>query len=231
MMSTPTQSLGVIRRRIAAAERRYGRPPGSVTLLAVSKTRPAEDIKEVARIGQRAFGESYGQEALGKIAALDDLPLELQWHFIGPIQANKTRAIAEHFHWVQSVDRLKVARRLSDQRPDELGPLNVCIQVNISGEAGKAGTSVADAAELARAISSLRRLRLRGLMTLPAPSSDFDLQRQPFRELHELLGELNNLGLNLDTLSMGMTQDLEAAIAEGATMVRIGTGIFGPRRH
>ncbi len=231
MMSTPTQSLGVIRRRIAAAERRYGRPPGSVTLLAVSKTRPAEDIKEVARIGQRAFGESYAQEALGKIAALDDLPLELQWHFIGPIQANKTRAIAEHFHWVQSVDRLKVARRLSDQRPDELGPLNVCIQVNISGEAGKAGTSVADAAELARAISSLRRLRLRGLMTLPAPSSDFDLQRQPFRELHELLGELNNLGLNLDTLSMGMTQDLEAAIAEGATMVRIGTGIFGPRRH
>ncbi len=226
-----TQSLGVIRQRIAAAERRFGRQPGSVTLLAASKTRPAEDIEEASRSGQRVFGESYVQEALGKIAALTDPSLELEWHFIGPIQTNKTRSIAENFDWVQSVDRLKVARRLSVQRPERLGPLNVCIQVNISGESTKAGVSLPKAASLAEAVASLEHLRLRGLMTLPAPSRDFELQRQPFRALRLLLDDLNALGLSLDTLSMGMTQDLEAAIAEGATIVRVGTGIFGPRRR
>ncbi len=225
-----TQSLGVIRQRIVAAESRFGRPPGSVMLLAASKTRPAEDIEELAKSGQRAFGESYAQEALGKIAALADLPLALEWHFIGPIQTNKTRAIAEHFHWVQSVDRLKVAQRLNAQRPEQLGPLNVCIQVNISGESTKAGVSVRGTRGLAQAVASLKRLRLRGLMTLPAPSQDLEAQRRPFRELRLILEDLNALGLRMDTLSMGMTQDLEAAVAEGATIVRVGTGIFGPRR-
>jgi len=226
-MQDIAQSLIAVRRRMADAEQRFGRPAGSVALLAVSKTRPAEDIEEAARAGQQAFGESYAQEALGKIAALTHLALE--WHFIGPIQTNKTRLIAEHFQWVHSVDRLKVARRLSEQRPEALGALDVCLEVNISGEATKAGVSAADAPELAAAIAALPGLRLRGLMAVPAPSTTFEAQRRPLRELRRLLEALNASGFRLDTLSMGMTADLEAAIAEGATIVRVGTGIFGAR--
>lgn len=228
-MSPIADSLLAVRQRIAAAERQFNRPPDSVALLAVSKTRPAEDIEEAARAGQRAFGENHVQEALGKIAALAQLALE--WHFIGPIQTNKTRAIAEYFQWVHSIDRLKVARRLSAQRPPERGPLNVCVQVNVSSERTKSGVPVEEAAELASAIASLPRLRLRGLMAIPAPCQNFDAQRQPLRALHRLFDELNAGGLGMDTLSMGMTADLEAAIAEGATIVRVGTGIFGPRRR
>lgn len=227
MMQTIAQSLIAVRRRVADAEQRFGRPAGSVALLAVSKTRPAEDIEEAARAGQQAFGESYAQEALGKIAALTHLALE--WHFIGPIQTNKTRLIAEHFQWVHSVDRLKVARRLSAQRPEALGPLDVCLEVNVSGEATKAGVPAADAPELAAAIAALPGLRLRGLMAVPAPSVGLAEQRRPYRELRRLLETLNASGLRLDMLSMGMTADLEAAVAEGTTIVRVGTGIFGPR--
>jgi pyridoxal phosphate enzyme (YggS family) len=226
-MQDIAQSLIAVRRRMADAEQRFGRPAGSVALLAVSKTRPAEDIEEAARAGQQAFGENYAQEALGKIAALTHLALE--WHFIGPIQTNKTRLIAEHFQWVHSVDRLKVARRLSEQRPEALGALDVCLEVNISGEATKAGVSAADAPALAAAVAALPGLRLRGLMVVPAPSVGFEEQRRPFRELRGLLGTLNATGFRMDTLSMGMSADLEAAIAEGATIVRVGTGIFGLR--
>jgi len=226
-MSRITDSLGSLRQRIADTERTFSRAPGSVRLLAVSKTRPPSDIEEAYQAGQKAYGESYLQEALEKIHALTHLTLE--WHFIGPIQANKTRPIAGHFHWVHSVDRLKVARRLSDQRPIDLPPLNVCLQVNISGEPGKAGVPAEAAAELASAIAALPRLRLRGLMTIPAPDQDFERQRVPFRRLRAILDDLSHRGLALDTLSMGMTADLEAAIAEGATIVRVGTAIFGPR--
>ncbi len=226
-MTATAHTLATVMQRISAAERRYGRPPGSVTLLAVSKTRPAMDIEELARAGQKAFGESYAQEAIGKIAALAHLPLE--WHFIGPIQSNKTRLIAEHFHWVHSVDRLKVAKRLSEQRPQVLPPLQVCLQVNVSGEASKAGVAPEQATELARVIADLPRLRLRGLMAIPAPADELAVQRVPFRRLWALRERINRSGLGLDTLSMGMSADLEAAVAEGATIVRIGTAIFGPR--
>ena len=216
-----------VRRRVCAAEERFARPAGSVTLLAVSKARSAVDIEEVASAGQRAFGESYAQEALGKIAALTHLPLE--WHFIGPIQTNKTRIIAERFHWVHSIGRLKVARRLSEQRPDELPPLQVCVQVNVSGETSKSGVAPEQAAELASAIVALPRLELRGLMAIPAPCEGLAAQRVPFQRLRALQESMKAGGLRLDTLSMGMSADLEAAIAEGATIVRIGTAIFGPR--
>ena len=226
-MTATAQALATVIQRVTAAERRFGRPPGSVTLLAVSKTRPASDIEELARAGQRAFGESYAQEAIGKIAALSHLPLE--WHFIGPIQTNKTRSIAEHFHWVHSIDRLKVATRLSDQRPDDLPPMQVCLQVNVSGETSKAGVAPEQAAELAHVIAGLPRLQLRGLMTIPAPAAGLAAQRAPFQRLCALRERMTGDGLALDTLSMGMSADLEAAIAEGATIVRIGTAIFGPR--
>jgi pyridoxal phosphate enzyme (YggS family) len=228
-MTTLTERLNTVRQRIARAEQAAGRPAGSVTLLAVSKTQPAAALAEAFALGQRAFGESYLQEAEAKIAALADKPI--QWHFIGPIQSNKTRLISRLFDWVHGIDRLKVAQRLNDQRPAELAPLNVCVQVNISGEASKAGISTDELSELAAAIRPLSRLRLRGLMTLPASSPDPDEQRLAFRQLRRCLEQLNRTqGLQLDTLSMGMTQDLEAAIAEGATIVRVGTGIFGPRR-
>ncbi len=226
-MTATAQALATVIQRVSAAERRFGRPPGSVTLLAVSKTRPASDIEELARAGQRAFGESYAQEAIGKIAALSHLPLE--WHFIGPIQTNKTRSIAEHFNWVHSIDRLKVATRLSEQRPDDLPPLQVCLQVNVSGETSKAGVAPEQADELAHVIAGLPRLQLRGLMTIPAPAAELAAQRAPFQRLWALRERMKGNGLALDTLSMGMSADLEAAIAEGATIVRVGTAIFGPR--
>ncbi|MCB1823926.1 MAG: YggS family pyridoxal phosphate-dependent enzyme [Candidatus Competibacteraceae bacterium] len=213
--------------RIRAAEQRFQRPPGAVRLLAVGKTQPAAAIAALAAAGQRDFGENYFQEALDKMAEL--ATLDLEWHFIGPMQANKTRGIAEHFAWVHSVDRLKIAERLSAQRPDHLPPLNVCLQVNIDREPTKHGLDEADLAEVARAVATLPRLRLRGLMAIPAPATEFAAQRRSFARLRELRERLAGAGLMLDTLSAGMSDDLEAAIAEGATLVRIGTALFGPR--
>ncbi|WP_116368399.1 YggS family pyridoxal phosphate-dependent enzyme [Parahaliea mediterranea] len=211
--------------RVSRAVDKYQRPPGDVTVLAVSKTRSADTVREAAQLGLAAFGENYLQEALEKIEALADL--DLQWHFIGPIQSNKTRAIAEHFHWVHSVDRLKIARRLSEQRPAHLPPLHICLQVNVSGEASKAGVRLAELPALAAAVADLPNLALRGLMAIPAPCDDLARQRAPFAALREAMTALALP--QLDTLSMGMSGDLEAAIAEGATLVRVGTDIFGPR--
>jgi len=202
------------------------RDPADVGLLAVSKTQPAAAIREAFAAGLRDFGENYLQEALDKQAALADLALT--WHFIGPIQSNKTKPIAEHFAWVHSVDRLKIAQRLSDQRPAGLPPLNVCLQVNVSGEASKSGCAPEDLQPLAQAVAGLPRLHLRGLMCIPAPSDDPAEQHAAFARLRALR---DALGLGLDTLSMGMSQDLEAAIAEGATWVRIGTALFGARDY
>lgn len=213
--------------RIAAAERRFGRPAGSVALVAVSKTRPVEDIRAALEAGQRRFGESYVGEAIAKIDALAGEPIE--WHFVGPVQSNKTSAVARHFDWVHGIDRLKIARRLSEQRPDDREPLNACIQVNIGGEPGKSGVAPDRTAELLDAAADLPGLRVRGLMAIPPLTDDFEAQRAAFRTLRELREALADCGPTLDTLSMGMTGDLEAAIAEGATVVRIGTGIFGPR--
>lgn len=201
----------------------------SVTLLAVSKTFGADAVRQAHAAGLRRFGENYVQEALDKIAALADLRDGLEWHLIGPLQSNKTRPVAERFDWVHSVDRLKIAQRLSDQRPDGLPPLQVCLQVNISGEASKSGLSPAEVPEVARAVAALPRLRLRGLMAIPEPAGDLAAQRVPHRALRELFEALRDQGLELDTLSMGMTGDLEAAILEGATIVRVGTAIFGRR--
>lgn len=223
--------LRAVRGRIAAAAQACGRNPAGVRLLAVSKSFPVDDLRAAQSAGQDCFGESYLNEALTKIAALAD-PVtghSPEWHFIGPLQSNKTRGIAEHFAWVHSLDRLKLAQRLSDQRPVDLPPLNVCIQVNISGEASKSGVSVDALSELAHAVAALPRLRLRGLMAIPAPSDDANDQRAAFRRLREALDMLSTQGLALDTLSMGMSDDLEAAIAEGATIVRIGSAIFGTR--
>ena len=212
--------------RIHAAERVAGRTNGAVSLVAVSKTQTDEAIRIAAAAGQLAFGENYLQEALAKQDALADLP-ELIWHFIGPIQSNKTRPIAERFDWVHTVDRLRIAERLSQQRPADKPPLNVCLQVNISEEASKSGVSLAALPELAAAVAQLPRLRLRGLMTIPAPANGLAQQRMPFRILREAMTSLALPGL--DTLSMGMSDDLEAAILEGATLVRVGTALFGPR--
>jgi len=212
--------------RIRNAEKHAGRPEGSVTLLAVSKTQPADAIRALAQAGQRHFGENYLQEALAKQEELADLN-GLVWHFIGPIQSNKTRVIASGFDWVHSVDRLKIAERLSEQRPAEWPPLNICLQVNISRETSKSGVDPDDLPELARAVAGLPRLRLRGLMAIPAPAHDLESQRQPLRALREALERLQAPGL--DTLSMGMSEDLEAAILEGSTCVRVGTALFGPR--
>lgn len=223
-----SEALTKIRQRIADTARQYNRSPESVQLLAVSKTRPIADIVTAIEQGQTRFGENYLQEALPKIEALRDNKI-LEWHFIGPLQSNKTRIIAEQFDWLHSLCKLKHARRLNKQRPKHLPPLNVCIQVNISEEAQKSGIHLNDLATLAQAIAELPRLRLRGLMTLPAPSQSFQEQRIPFRRMRMALQELQASGLTLDTLSMGMTNDMEAAIAEGATLVRIGTGIFGER--
>ncbi|AMO74044.1 hypothetical protein PcP3B5_05360 [Pseudomonas citronellolis] len=226
VMSTIAENIAKVRERIREAEQACGRPSGSVALLAVSKTKPAADIREAHAAGLDDFGENYLQEALGKQVELADLALT--WHFIGPIQSNKTRPIAEHFHWVHSVDRLKVAERLSAQRPAHLPPLNVCLQVNVSGEASKSGCAPGELPALARAVAALPNLKLRGLMAIPEPTEDVAAQRAAFARLRELLTALN---LGLDTLSMGMSHDLEAAVAEGATWVRIGTALFGARDY
>lgn len=222
-------NLAGVLARIRDAECRYGRPAGSVDLVAVSKLHPAEAIRAAFAAGQRAFGENYVQEALAKQAALSDLPIE--WHFIGPLQSNKTRAIAEHFHWLHSLEREKVAQRLSQQRPAHLPPLNVCIQVNVSGEASKRGVPPAEALPLARSVAALPNLRLRGFMAIPEPTPDLALLRARFREVALLLEQARHSNLPMDTLSMGMSADLEAAIMEGATMVRVGTAIFGARDY
>ncbi len=224
-----SDALTTVRQRIAEAARQFARAPDSIQLLAVSKTRPVADIVTAIESGQTCFGESYLQEAISKIGALRNYPL--QWHFIGPLQSNKTRLIAEHFDWVQSLYNEKHAVRLNAQRPTHLPPLNVCIQVNISNEPQKSGIPLTELPTLAQAIAELPRLRLRGLMTLPARCADFNQQRLPFRALHNAYQQLQASGLALDTLSMGMTNDLAAAIAEGATLVRIGTAIFGERER
>ncbi|HEY3595914.1 MAG TPA: YggS family pyridoxal phosphate-dependent enzyme [Paraburkholderia sp.] len=230
-MPTLTHNLDAVRQRIALAAQAAGRDPQSITLLAVSKTFPAEDVRAAHAAGQRAFGENYVQEALTKLDALADLRDALEWHFIGPLQSNKTRPVAERFDWVHSIDRLKIAQRLSEQRPDGLPPLNVCLQVNVSGEASKSGMAPDEAAEVARAVVALPKLRLRGLMAIPEPAGGIEQQRAPHRVLRALFERLRADGLALDTLSMGMSGDLEAAVLEGATMVRIGTAIFGSRDY
>lgn len=213
--------------RIALAARAAGRDPADIQLLAVSKTFPVTDLRAAMLAGQCSFGESYLNEALPKLATLIDPAPE--WHFIGPLQSNKTRAIAEHFAWVHSLDRLKHAERLSQQRPDHLPPLNVCLQLNISGEISKSGVALPALSALAEAVAPLPRLRLRGLMAIPAPTSATEAQRVAFRAVRHAGEALQAQGLALDTLSMGMTDDLESAIAEGATILRIGTAIFGTR--
>ena len=225
-MSTIADNLGQVSQRIRAAADAVQRDASSIHLLAVSKTKPAQAVREAYAAGMCDFGENYLQEALGKQAELTDLPLS--WHFIGPIQSNKTRAIAENFAWVHSVDRLKIAQRLSEQRPADLPPLNICIQVNVSGEASKSGCTPADLPALASAISALPRLKLRGLMAIPEPTEDRAAQDAAFAQVRDLQ---NSLDLPLDTLSMGMSHDLESAIAQGATWVRIGTALFGARDY
>ncbi len=236
MLSLPTlpanlqANLQALHERITKAARAAGREPSSVRLLAVSKTFPATVIARAARAGQRAFGENYVQEAVAKMDELAnsaDQPLE--WHFIGPIQSNKTRAIAERFDCVQSVDRLKIAERLAEQRPADLPPLNVLLQVNVSGETSKAGVAPDELSQLATAVARLPRLRLRGLMAIPAPEADVARQRIAFARTNTLFRQLRVDGLKVDVLSMGMSDDLDAAIIEGSTMVRIGTAIFGAR--
>jgi hypothetical protein len=226
LMSTIADNIAQVSSRIHAAALAAKRDEHSVQLLAVSKTKPAEALREAYAAGLRDFGENYLQEALGKQLELADLPLI--WHFIGPIQSNKTRAIAEHFAWVHSVDRLKIAQRLSEQRPADLPPLNICIQVNVSGEASKSGCTPADLPALASAISELPRIQLRGLMAIPEPTDDRAAQDAAFAAVQSLQASLN---LPLDTLSMGMSHDLESAISMGATWVRIGTALFGARDY
>ena len=229
--SVVADALAAVRERIAAAEERFGRTPGSVALLAVAKTKPASLIREAWEAGQRLFGENFVQEAVEKLDELSRLsgPGGIEWHFIGAIQSNKSRTVAERFDWVHTVDRIRIARRLSDQRPAWLPPLNICIQVNVSGEVSKSGLPIAETTDLAAAVAELPRLRLRGLMAIPQPRSAFEEQRAALRPLAEAYERLRGDGHPLDTLSMGMTDDLEAAVAEGTNMVRIGTAVFGPR--
>ena len=228
-MNPIQEHLQKVHARIAAAARDCGRDPADITLLAVSKTRPATDIAAAYACGQRAFGENYLQEAEAKIDALADLAID--WHFIGRIQGNKTRPVAERFAWVHGLASARHAQRLNDQRPADLPPLQVCLQVNLSGEASKEGVSEDEALALARTVAQLPHLTLRGLMTLPAPSDDPAEQRAVFARLAALKARINReTGLAMDTLSMGMSDDLEAAVCEGATLVRIGTAVFGPRQ-
>ena len=221
------RNISEVDRRIRAAERAAGRATGAVSLLAVSKTKPSELVRQAHGLGLSAFGENYAQEMAEKAAALADLPL--CWHFIGPIQSNKTALIAEVSDWVHSIDRLKVARRLSEQRPDDKAPLNVLVQVNTSNEDSKSGVGPDAAPELMAAINELPGLRLRGFMTIPAATTKEAEQREPFRQLRELMDRLSDSLPQLDTLSMGMSGDLEAAVSEGANIVRVGTDIFGAR--
>ncbi len=221
-----SDSLQATKNRIAAACVSAGRAPDAVRLLAVSKTFPASAVREAFAAGAQAFGENYVQEGLAKIEALIDLRSQLEWHLIGPLQSNKTRPVAEQFDWVHSVDRLKTAQRLSEQRPTGLPPLNVCLQINISGEASKSGLLPAEAVPLARQVATLPRLRLRGLMAIPEPGPEATAQH---RAMAALFDALKAEGLAVDTLSLGMSADLEAAIAAGSTMVRVGTAVFGTR--
>lgn len=226
-MTIIAERLQAMQARIQAAEHAAGRPAGSVALLAVSKAHPATAIREAFLAGQRLFGENYLQEALDKQVELADLAIE--WHFIGPIQSNKTQAIAQHFWWVHGVDRLKIAERLNAARPADLPPLQICLQVNVSAETSKSGVLPAEAQELATAIGKLPRLKLRGLMAIPAPTEDVARQRSQFAQVREIYQILRSQGMMLDTLSIGMSQDFTAAIQEGATIVRIGSAIFGTR--
>lgn len=228
-MTAILSNLQATREAIAQAAKAAQRDAAEVRLLAVSKTFPASAVRKAYRDGQAAFGENYLQEALEKIEELSDLPLE--WHFIGPIQSNKTRAIAENFAWVHSVDRLKIAERLSAQRPPHLPPLNICLQVNVSGEDSKGGVAPEEVMRLAQEVARLPHLKLRGLMTIPAPATSEKAQRAPFAQMRALLVQLNIQGMALDTLSMGMSHDFPAAIQEGATIVRIGSAIFGTRDY
>ncbi len=228
-MSAIADNLQAVQARISNAAAAVGRSPESVRLLAVSKTWPLACVLDAAEAGQRTFGENYVQEGIDKIAAVSGRNLE--WHFIGPLQSNKTKPVAEHFDWVHSIDRLKIAERLSAQRPAYLAPLQVCVQINVSGEASKSGCAPDEALALCRAVAALPGLQLRGLMAIPEPTDDLQAQRIPFRKLRELREQICAAGLPLDTLSMGMSHDLEAAVAEGATIVRIGTAIFGERNY
>jgi PLP dependent protein len=228
-MSSVEAKLQQVRTRIATACETSQRPVQSVTLLAVTKTFGPQAVRDAHAAGQHAFGENYVQEALEKMESLADLRGQIEWHLIGPLQSNKARVVAASFDWVHTVDRLKVAERLSALRPEGLPPLQVCLQVNISGELSKSGVVPDDAPVLAQAVAALPRLHLRGLMAIPEPQGDFETQRAPHHALARLLFELNASGLALDTLSMGMSSDLEAAIAEGATIVRVGSAIFGER--
>jgi pyridoxal phosphate enzyme (YggS family) len=232
IMSLIPQNLQAITATIVAAAQESGRPPHSVQLLAVSKTFGPEAVMEAVQAGQRAFGENYLQEGLDKIRSLREQGAPaLEWHFIGPIQSNKTRPIAEHFDWVHTVEREKIAQRLSEQRPAGLAPLQICLQVNISGEASKSGVAPEELAALAHKVAALPNLRLRGLMAIPEPAVEFEQQRAAFARLRVLYEALRADGLALDTLSMGMSADLHAAIVEGATIVRVGSAIFGSRHY
>ena len=232
-MSTIAGNLQAVEATIQTACQAAARPRSTVQLLAVSKTFPPEAVLEAVDAGHRAFGENYLQEVVDKIAAVakarPGMPLE--WHFIGPIQSNKTRPIATHFDWVHTVERLKIAQRLSEQRPAERGPLNICLQVNISGEASKSGAHPAELLDLAREVAKLPNLRLRGLMAIPEPEDDPDLQRAPFARLRALAQDIIDAGIFLDTLSMGMSGDMRAAVLEGSTIVRVGSAIFGSRTY
>ena len=228
MSTQVSDKLQHVRKRIELAAESVGRPADAVKLLAVSKTMPAQAVREAYAAGQLAFGENYIQEAVDKMAALSDLTLE--WHCIGPVQSNKTQLVASNFDWVHSIDRLKIAERLSAQRPAHLPPLQVCLQVNIDGGANKSGVAPQDLLALAQAVKKLPHLQLRGLMTIPEPAETDAAMRAVHRQTKELFDSLNAAGLSLDTLSMGMTADLEAAIAEGSTCVRVGTAIFGSRQ-
>jgi pyridoxal phosphate enzyme (YggS family) len=228
-MATIANNLQLVRSRISQACLTVQRPPASVTLLAVSKTFPAENVRDAFNAGQKLFGENYVQEALDKIEALSDIRSQIEWHLIGPLQSNKTRPVAEAFDWVHTVDRLKIAQRLSEQRPDSLPPLQVCVQVNTSGEDSKSGCAPEEALALAQAVAKLPRLKLRGIMALPAPSPDPAVQHEALKQVRTHFSQWQAAGLDVDTVSMGMSNDLEAAVQEGATMVRIGTAIFGHR--
>ena len=228
-MAMIADNLQQVHRRIAQACAQAGRAVESITLLVVSKTFGPDAVREAVAAGEHRFGENYVQEGVDKIASLSDLRGRIEWHLIGPLQSNKTRAVAEAFDWVHSVDRLKIAQRLSEQRPAHLPPLQLCLQVNVSFEPSKSGLHPAEVAEVAHAVAALPRVRLRGLMAIPEPADGLDAQRAPHRALRELMQSLQAAGLALDTLSIGMSADLEAAIIEGATMVRIGSAIFGAR--
>jgi pyridoxal phosphate enzyme (YggS family) len=228
-MATIASNIQQVHQRITQACVLSQRPVRSVTLLSVTKTFGPQAVREAFAAGERRFGENYVQEGVDKIAALAELRSQIEWHLIGPLQSNKTRVVAEQFDWVHTVDRLKIAQRLAEQRPAHLAPLQLCLQVNISGEASKSGLAPAEVADAARAVAALPRLKLRGLMAIPEPAGDLEAQRAPHRALRQLLEQLNAGGLALDTLSMGMSADLDAAIAEGATMVRVGSAIFGGR--